>query len=73
MVVEKHALLFSKLDFAAMSQQAENFGNNPASERVSSVEGVGGNVSIRIAWLSIRSEYHSKSSAVTIILHGNCV
>jgi hypothetical protein len=62
-VVEKHALLFPKLNLTAMSQQAENFGNYPASERVSSVEGVEGNVSGRIAWLSIRSEYHSKSSA----------
>jgi hypothetical protein len=50
-VVEKHALLFPKLNLAAMSQQAENFGNNPASERVSFVEGVEGNVSVRIAWL----------------------
>ncbi len=62
-VVEKHALLFPKLDLAAMSQQAENFSNNPASERVSSVEGIEGNVSVRIALLSIRPEYHSKSSA----------
>ena len=62
MVVEKHTLLLPKLDLAAMRQQAENFGNDSASERVSSVEGVEGNVSVCIARLSIRSENHLKSS-----------
>ena len=62
MVVEKQSLLLPKLDLAAMCQQAENFGNDPASERVSSVEGVEGNVSVCIARLSIRSENNFKSS-----------
>jgi hypothetical protein len=58
MVAEKQSLLLPKLDLAAMCQQVEKFGNDPASERVSSVEGVEGNISVCIARLSIRSEYH---------------
>ncbi len=59
---EKSTAPVAKTRSRCYASAGGEFRHDPASECVSSVEGVEGNVSVCIARLSIRSENHLKSS-----------